>query len=122
MEDYKDDQHENRNVPSLSDAIIDDYEYFSMETLKRVVNSIRSETRPIKGHSDPGAIHDCWNTVIDIIELCYTKDEVKRIAFRAAELTEMQLKNGYVGIAHLHTNYDQIIENRGLVVDKPKDH
>jgi len=100
----------------------EDDSYFNIETLKRVINSIRQETRPIKGHTDPTAIQDCCNTVNDIIELIYSKSEVKRIAFRAAELTEMKLKNGYVGIAHLHINYDQIIENKGLVVGKPKDH
>jgi hypothetical protein len=96
--------------------------YFNIETLKRVINSIRQETRPIKGHTDPAAIQDCWNTVNDIIELVYSKSEVKRIAFRAAELTAMKLKNGYAGIAHLDIDYDQIIENKGLVVGKPKDH
>lgn len=89
------------------------FEYFSLETLKRVCQSLRQETRPIKGHNNAGAIQDCWNTVNDILPLLFSKEEVKRIAYRSAELA---------ATPHLTPNLDQIIENRGYVVDKPKDH
>lgn len=89
------------------------YEYFSLQTLKRLLPVIQSETRPIKGHPDPGALIDCWRTVQDIVELLYDKGEVKRMCFRSAELA---------AIPHLAPNLDQIIENRGYIVNKPKDH
>jgi len=34
-----------------------------MQEIKKLLNIIRAETRPIDGHDDPGAISDCWETV-----------------------------------------------------------
>ena len=32
-----------------------------------ILHVLRSETQPIDGHPDPGAITDCWNEVFETI-------------------------------------------------------
>ena len=34
--------------------------------LRELLETIRSETRPIEGHTDPEAIEDCWREVFEI--------------------------------------------------------
>lgn len=96
--------------------------YETVERLKQIANSIRLCTKPIDGHTDPESIQDCWNELNYIADSLVLKSDVKRIAFRAAELSAgTQLKNPD-GIAHFNINYEQILANKGLVVGKPKDH
>lgn len=33
-----------------------------------LIETVREETRPIEGHTDPGAIDDCWDEIIERIE------------------------------------------------------
>jgi hypothetical protein len=40
----------------------------SIEILKSVLQAIQGETSPIDGHSDPGALLDCWNEAWERIE------------------------------------------------------
>lgn len=105
----------------MNSEITQEEHYETVERLKQIANSIRLCTRPIKGHSDPESIQDCWNELNYIAENLFSKHEVKRIAYRAAELTEIRKINN-VGIAHLHVDYETIISNKGLVIGKPKDH
>lgn len=98
-------------------------QYETVERLKQLANSIRLCTRPIKGHTDPESIQDCWNELNYIADTLFSKSEAKRIAFRAVELMEIRkINNPDAGIAHLHIDYEQILANKGLVVGKPKDH
>ncbi len=36
--------------------------------LKELLETIRRETQPIAGHTDPGAIEDCWRSVFEELE------------------------------------------------------
>jgi len=40
----------------------------SMRELKDYLQTIKEETQPINGHTDPGAVEDCWRQVFDIVE------------------------------------------------------
>ena len=40
-----------------------------MNDLRGLLETLRRETRPIKGHDDPGAIEDCWEMVFDQLEV-----------------------------------------------------
>ena len=34
-----------------------------------LLNTIKQETRPIEGHTDPKAIEDCWKEVMEMLEI-----------------------------------------------------
>ena len=34
-----------------------------------LINTIKEETRPIEGHTDPGAIEDCWRELMELLEV-----------------------------------------------------
>lgn len=34
-----------------------------------LINTIKQETRPIEGHTDPGAIEDCWKELMELLEI-----------------------------------------------------
>ena len=38
------------------------------EELIELLKTIKDETRPIEGHTDPNAIHDCWNEAFEILD------------------------------------------------------
>lgn len=38
------------------------------DQLKRLLEVLESETVPMPGHQDPGAISDCWRLAHDLIE------------------------------------------------------
>jgi len=40
----------------------------SLKEVKGCLQAIQSETTPVAGHGDPGAITDCWNSVNEFIE------------------------------------------------------
>ncbi len=39
-----------------------------LSELQGLIRTLRSETVPVVGHSDPNAINDCWNTLIEITD------------------------------------------------------
>jgi hypothetical protein len=41
----------------------------------KLLGTLRTETRPVSGHSDPGAIEDCWREAFD--ELVQLEDALK---------------------------------------------
>jgi len=41
----------------------------SYEIARRIVNTLRLNTRPIKGHNDPDSINDCWEELLYHIEV-----------------------------------------------------
>lgn len=56
------------------------------ELLPSLVETLRTETIPFDGHPDPGAIHDCWNSVQELIDLVVNPTihvQSKQIVFRA---------------------------------------
>ena len=51
------------------------YTHYTTEMTSLVlslIGTLRSETIPINGHTDPGAVEDCWNSVSEIIN-CMVK-------------------------------------------------
>lgn len=40
----------------------------NIEDILDLIRVLRSETRPIEGHTDPNAIQDCWNELEDKIK------------------------------------------------------
>jgi len=48
----------------------------SIEEFKGALAAIKAETQPIEGHSDAGAIQDCWATVEQFIEQELSTDEI----------------------------------------------
>ena len=38
-----------------------------IEHLEQVIQTLKSCTQPVDGHTDPGSITDCWNEVDDYI-------------------------------------------------------
>jgi hypothetical protein len=38
-----------------------------LDSIRKVLDAIRQETVPMDGHSDPGAIIDCWRSVDDYL-------------------------------------------------------
>lgn len=63
--------------------------------LRRILSAIRNETVPLNGHSDPGAIIDCWKLAFEELDLiessCQSdtsalKEEIERLKERVNEL------------------------------------
>lgn len=48
------------------------------EYLLDLLETIREETRPIEGHTDPGAIQDCWDEIIERIEKIAQSEELTK--------------------------------------------
>lgn len=48
----------------------------SIGEFKAAIAAIKAETQPIEGHSDTGAIQDCWATVEEFIEQELSTDEM----------------------------------------------
>jgi len=42
--------------------------------IKELLETIKSETRPIEGHADPRAIEDCWREVFEEIDTVTVTD------------------------------------------------
>jgi hypothetical protein len=40
---------------------------FEIERLRALLLTIKAETTPSEGHTDPKALVDCWNEVFDLI-------------------------------------------------------
>lgn len=53
-----------------------------------LIKSLRRETMPIEGHSDPGAIQDTWDELIDIVTASNRKELLD--AFMKEEPTELK--------------------------------
>jgi hypothetical protein len=51
----------------------EEYEALRLRQLRRkkheLIKTLRSETRPVKGHPDHGAIEDCWEELKELIGL-----------------------------------------------------
>ena len=45
------------------------------EDLLDLIETIREETRPIEGHTDPGAIQDCWDEILERLEKIAKSEE-----------------------------------------------
>ncbi len=64
-----------------------------------LLQTIRIETWPVTGHSDPGAIQDCWNTVEEMVGLMATRlkkiDQPKTYAQKLGETVTKILETDY---------------------------
>lgn len=66
-----------------------------IEKLKQVLFSIRQNTQPVDGHTDPKSINDCWDSVGEI--LCEVESSAKLNIF----ITWRASKEGFI-------NYDEL--------------
>lgn len=82
----------------------------SCEVLKRLVSTIRNETKPIKGHPDANAIQDCFNEINDIIDCMYSKNEVLKIVGKCIERSYVFAKSGKSGIPILEVKFDDLLK------------
>ena len=58
--------HELREDIRNALSKIESLNHFKVSAL---LNTIKQETRPIEGHTDPGAIEDCWNELMEMLEI-----------------------------------------------------
>lgn len=47
----------------------DQMKWVNHHKISELINDIKQETRPIEGHTDPGAIEDCWRELMEILEV-----------------------------------------------------
>ena len=63
----------------------------------KLLQTIKSETRPIEGHTDPNAIQDCWGEVFELLESEPEQEAEQRIiAIRTAEVKRLRRKINYL--------------------------
>ena len=58
--------------PKLRDEIEkaqNEMKWISHHKVSSLLNTIKQETRPIEGHTDPGAIEDCWKELMEVLEV-----------------------------------------------------
>ena len=57
---------------SIQNSIVDAYnevKRVDYERVRELISTILAEVRPIEGHTDPGAIQDCWNELRDLLDM-----------------------------------------------------
>jgi hypothetical protein len=74
--------------------------------LESALKAIKGETTPIPGHSDPGAIQDCWASVDDY--MAGIKSQIRQVVFLAWQTSQTRANHGPVG------SYQDFIKVMGL--------
>ena len=71
METLSMDAHSSTFEPELRKEISEAYnevKWIDPNKVSDLINTIKQETRPIEGHTDPGAIEDCWKELMETLQ------------------------------------------------------
>lgn len=66
--------------------------------LIQLLITIQNETCPIDGHTDPGAIHDCWNEVFDTIKAKEQEINELKTMLNDVKVHNMAMENGEINM------------------------
>lgn len=88
-----------------------------LERVYKLLAALRSETRPISGHEDPGAIEDCWREVFDeliqIEEAAEAPRPPQKDREQLARLRVMAAQDGSVAIGAALRHIDAPTHQQG---------
>jgi hypothetical protein len=69
--------------------IYESLEEREIDLVQSLIGTIRKETKPIDGHTDPESLHDCWNSLEEIVGLL---SDFTRVVLKFKESIEATIK------------------------------